>query len=36
MTVLRGFKYVNNAMRGYKMVASATKRGAKFLAKNNI
>jgi len=36
MTALRGFKYVNNAMRGYKMVASAAKRGAKFLAKNNI
>ena len=36
MTVLRGFKLVNNAMRGTKMVASAAKRGAKFLAKNNI
>ena len=32
MTVLRGFKLVNNAVRGAKVVASAAKRGANFLA----
>ena len=32
MTVLRGFKLVNNAVRGAKVGASAAKRGAKFLA----
>ena len=36
MTVLRGFKLVNNAVRGAKVVASAAKRGANFLAKHNI
>ena len=31
MTLARGFKMVSTAMRGAKMVASAAKRGGKFL-----
>ena len=36
MTLARGFKMVGNVLRGAKMVTSAAKRGAKFLASRNI